>query len=67
MGEKEKAEASRKAVLDYTLRTWPAAGPNAYLGGLILRRAGDKFKAREILSTAKPSKEITEILKAIGQ
>jgi tetratricopeptide (TPR) repeat protein len=67
MGEKGKAEASRKAVLEYTLRTWPASGPNAYLGGLILQRAGEKAKAREVLSTAKPSKEIIEILKAIGQ
>jgi hypothetical protein len=67
MGEKGKAEASRKAVLEYTLRTWPASGPNAYLGGLILQRAGEKAKAGEVLSTAKPSKEIIDILKAIGQ
>jgi tetratricopeptide (TPR) repeat protein len=67
MGEKGKEEACRKAVLEYTLRNWPASGPNAYLGGLILQRAGEKAKAGEVLSTAKPSKEIIEILKAIGQ
>jgi len=65
MGEKEKAEEKRNAVLDYTLKNWKNRGPNAYFGGLVLRKIGEQEKARELTDPGFPSKEILGVIKKL--
>lgn len=63
LGNTAKAGGIRNAVRDYSLEHWDERGPNAYFGGLVLERMGEKAKARELFKTA-PAPE-PEILAAV--
>lgn len=63
IGNRVKADAIRNAVRDYSLKHWDERGPNAYFGGLVVERMGEKAKARELFKTA-PAPE-PEILAAV--
>lgn len=67
LGDRTGAEARRKAVVDFTLRTWPDAGPYGYFGGLILRERGEREKAGKLLSGARPDREILDVLRLLGR
>ncbi len=67
LGDPAGAEARRKAVFDFTERTWPEPGPNAYFGGLALRERGEKEKAGTLLATGQPAKEIMDALRSLGR
>jgi tetratricopeptide (TPR) repeat protein len=69
MGEKDRAEALRLAIREYTLAYWDEPQPHAYFGGLVLERLGrreDRLKARELLGRGRPSPEILEVLRTLG-
>ncbi len=66
IGEKKKAEETRKAVYDYTVKHWLKQGKYQYFGGLILQRFGEHEKARQLLNKAKTSKKVMEIIKGKG-
>jgi len=66
VGKKEKAEETRKAVYDYTLKHWPEQGKYQYFGGLILQHFGEHDKARQLLNKGKPPKKVMEIIKGAG-
>jgi tetratricopeptide (TPR) repeat protein len=69
MGEKDKAQALREAIREYTLTYWDEPQPHGYFGGLVLEKLGrkeDRLKARELLGrAAKPSAEVLAVLGAI--
>ncbi len=67
LGDRAGAEARRKAVADFTLRTWPEPGLYAYFGGLILRERGEKEKAKALLARPRPDREILDALRQLGR
>lgn len=67
LGDRAGADARRKAVIEFTLRTWPESGPHAYFGGLALRERGDRQKAEVLLSKGRPAAEILETLRRLGR
>jgi hypothetical protein len=54
LGNKSRAEAIRKSILDYSYKHWDERGPGSYFGALVLERSGDEAKAREIFKWATP-------------
>jgi tetratricopeptide (TPR) repeat protein len=67
LGDPAGAGARRKAVADFTLRTWPEPGPHAYFGGLVLRERGEREKAEILLAKERPAKEILEAMRLLGR
>lgn len=65
--DKEKAEATRKAIYDYTLKNWEEQTQNQYFGGLVLLHYGEKEKAKELLNKGIPSKEILDVIKEMSR
>ena len=67
LGDRTAAEARRKAVIDFTERTWPEPGQHAYFGALALRERGEKEKADKLLAQGQPAKEIMDVLRLLGR
>jgi len=65
LGDRAGVVARRKAVAEFTLRTWPEPGPHAYFGGLALREQGEREKADRLLAQGRPAKEILDALESL--
>jgi tetratricopeptide (TPR) repeat protein len=67
LGEKDKAAAAFKAVVDYTTQFPEARGAGAWFGAQALKRSGQTAKSAEVLKTsAAPAKDIQNALKTLG-
>jgi tetratricopeptide (TPR) repeat protein len=68
MGNQAKAMEIRKSILDYTDQHGAERGPSSYFGALVLERAGQPAKAREIFTwVAPPRAEILEAIKKFSR
>jgi tetratricopeptide (TPR) repeat protein len=65
--DKEKAEAARKAIYDYTFKNWEEQTQNQYFGGLVLLLYGEKEKAKELLNKGIPPREILEMIREMSK
>ena len=64
LGEKEKAEAAFRSVVDFTLKFPESRGTGAHFGALALRRAGRAAQAAEIMKAASPpAKDILDLIR----
>jgi len=64
LGQKERAAAAFRAVVDFSLKFPGHGGPGAYAGGLALRRAGQGTKAAEIMKIATtPAPDILSLMR----
>jgi len=65
MGNRDKAEEIKKAILDYTLEHLSAQGDNQYFGGMALVDFGERNQGRELMRKNRLAEDFLQKVRTI--
>ena len=65
LGNREKAEEMKKAVVDYTLEHLSSQGENQYFGGMALIDLGERRQGRELMRKNRLPEDFLKKIRAI--